>query len=286
MLPAVSAEDCLVADLGVDPGERGWQSWEATELLLRGFRPDPTAGLVLWQVDGIGKLDWNLDPDPRGLQRAGRGAGRALPARARARLLPRVDLPDRGRRDERTPPRRARRRSRAPPAGDALRPAAADQAGRPGDGRAARRSRRRSRALQQGAGALDGDDCSPSLVQPDRPLDALARAPSRRVAERSTTGRARAGRRHGGRAGRSARRSRAPPARPLRLVERARIGEEPCAGEAVEHLRPEVLLGRGRLDLADERFRLGGVPRACSVRASIAATEARWPISPRLPSAS
>jgi hypothetical protein len=67
MLPAVSAEDCLVADLGVDPGEHGWQSWEATGFLLRGFRPDPTAGLVLWQVDGIGKLDWNRDPDPRGL---------------------------------------------------------------------------------------------------------------------------------------------------------------------------------------------------------------------------
>ena len=68
MLPAVSAEDCLIADLGVDPGERGWQSWDATGFLVHGFRPDPTAGLVLWQVDGIGKLDWNLDPDPRGLQ--------------------------------------------------------------------------------------------------------------------------------------------------------------------------------------------------------------------------
>jgi hypothetical protein len=68
MLPAVSAEDCLVADLGVDPGEHGWQSWEATGFLLHGCRPDPTAGLLLWQVDGIGKLDWNLDPDPRGLE--------------------------------------------------------------------------------------------------------------------------------------------------------------------------------------------------------------------------
>jgi hypothetical protein len=68
MLPAVSAEDCLVADLGVDPGANGWQSWEATAFLLRGVRPDPTAGLVLWQVDGIGKLDWNRDPDPRGLE--------------------------------------------------------------------------------------------------------------------------------------------------------------------------------------------------------------------------
>lgn len=68
MLPAVSAEDCLVADLGVDPGAAGWQSWDATGFLLRGIGPEPTAGLVLWQVDGIGKLDWSLDPDPRGLQ--------------------------------------------------------------------------------------------------------------------------------------------------------------------------------------------------------------------------
>jgi hypothetical protein len=79
MLPAVSAEDCLVADLGVDPGERGWQSWEATDFLLHGFRPDPTAGLVLWQVDGIGKLDWNLDPDPRGLQALAEVLGELYP---------------------------------------------------------------------------------------------------------------------------------------------------------------------------------------------------------------
>ena len=67
MFPAISAEDCLIADLGVDPGERGWQSYEATELLLRGHRLDPTAGVVLWQVDAIGKLDWNLEPEPLGL---------------------------------------------------------------------------------------------------------------------------------------------------------------------------------------------------------------------------
>ena len=79
MLPAVSTEDCLVADLGVDPGEHGWQSWEATGFLLRSFRPDPTAGLVLWQVDGIGKLDWNLDPDPRGLQALAEVLGELYP---------------------------------------------------------------------------------------------------------------------------------------------------------------------------------------------------------------
>lgn len=68
MLPAISAESCLFADLGVDPGHRGWQSYEATDFLLRGNRLDPTAGVVLWQVDGIGKLDWDLEPDPRGLR--------------------------------------------------------------------------------------------------------------------------------------------------------------------------------------------------------------------------
>jgi hypothetical protein len=79
MLPGVSAEDCLVADLGVDPGEHGWQSWEATGFLLHGVRPDPTAGLVLWQVDGIGRLDWNLEPNPRGLQALAEVLGELYP---------------------------------------------------------------------------------------------------------------------------------------------------------------------------------------------------------------
>jgi Tetrapyrrole (Corrin/Porphyrin) Methylases len=80
MLPAVSAEDCLVADLGVDPGSRGWQSWDATGFLLQSFRPDPTAGLVLWQVDGIGKLDWNQEPDARGLAALAEVLGELYPA--------------------------------------------------------------------------------------------------------------------------------------------------------------------------------------------------------------
>ena len=67
MLPAISAEDCLIADLGVDPGAHGWQSYEATSLLLRGHTPDPTAALVLWQVDATGKIDWDLEPRPEAL---------------------------------------------------------------------------------------------------------------------------------------------------------------------------------------------------------------------------
>jgi hypothetical protein len=54
MLPAVSAEDCLFADLGVDPGERGCQSYEATDFLLRRRTFDTTVPIILWQVAFIG----------------------------------------------------------------------------------------------------------------------------------------------------------------------------------------------------------------------------------------
>jgi precorrin-6B methylase 1 len=54
MLPGISAEDCLFADLGFDPLEIGCQAFEATDFLLRGRRPDPSGCLVLWQVDAVG----------------------------------------------------------------------------------------------------------------------------------------------------------------------------------------------------------------------------------------
>jgi uncharacterized protein YabN with tetrapyrrole methylase and pyrophosphatase domain len=57
MLPGVSAEDCLFADLGLDPGEFGCQSFEATDFLLRRRRFDPTSLLVLWQVGLVGVED-------------------------------------------------------------------------------------------------------------------------------------------------------------------------------------------------------------------------------------
>jgi precorrin-6B methylase 1 len=62
MLPGISAEDCLFADLGVDPARMGWQSFEATDFLVRRRAFDATAGMALWQVGAIGNL---------GLQRAG-----------------------------------------------------------------------------------------------------------------------------------------------------------------------------------------------------------------------
>lgn len=55
MLPAVSAEDCLFADLGLDPGEAGCQSYEATAFLVNRYRIDPAALLILWQVGFLGE---------------------------------------------------------------------------------------------------------------------------------------------------------------------------------------------------------------------------------------
>ena len=54
MLPGVSAEDCLVADLGVDPARNGLQSYEAGDFLRRRPVIEPTTALVLWQIGVVG----------------------------------------------------------------------------------------------------------------------------------------------------------------------------------------------------------------------------------------
>jgi precorrin-3B methylase len=50
MEPGISAEDCLYADLGIDPGAFGCQHFEASQLLYYKRRIDPGAYLVLWQT--------------------------------------------------------------------------------------------------------------------------------------------------------------------------------------------------------------------------------------------
>jgi uncharacterized protein YabN with tetrapyrrole methylase and pyrophosphatase domain len=50
MLPGVSAEDCLIADLQVDPAAHGLQTYEATYFLTRRVLVDVHVPLVLWQV--------------------------------------------------------------------------------------------------------------------------------------------------------------------------------------------------------------------------------------------
>ncbi|HEX7341528.1 MAG TPA: SAM-dependent methyltransferase [Rhodanobacteraceae bacterium] len=54
MEPGISAEDCLYADLGIDPGRRGCQHYEASQLLFFQTRVNPQAYLVLWQVGLVG----------------------------------------------------------------------------------------------------------------------------------------------------------------------------------------------------------------------------------------
>lgn len=68
MLPAVSAEDCLVADLGVDPGEAGWQSYEATDFLMHRRVVDTSTPLVLWQISMIGAWHTLDRPNVAGLR--------------------------------------------------------------------------------------------------------------------------------------------------------------------------------------------------------------------------
>lgn len=66
MLPAVSAEDCLFADLGVDPGQSGCQSYEATDFLLRRRTFDTSVPLILWQVAFIGITSAPVAPNAHG----------------------------------------------------------------------------------------------------------------------------------------------------------------------------------------------------------------------------
>ena len=72
MLPGISAEDCLFADIGLDPGKHGCQSFEATDFLVRKRKFDPKSPLILWQIGTIGDLYYhknsqNSDIAQRGL---------------------------------------------------------------------------------------------------------------------------------------------------------------------------------------------------------------------------
>ena len=50
MEPGISAEDCLYADLGFDPGRVGCAHYEASQLLFYRRVIDTSAWLVLWQI--------------------------------------------------------------------------------------------------------------------------------------------------------------------------------------------------------------------------------------------
>jgi hypothetical protein len=54
MEPGISAEDCLYADLGIDPGTYGCQHYEASQYMFYQRRIDPSAYLILWQIGMAG----------------------------------------------------------------------------------------------------------------------------------------------------------------------------------------------------------------------------------------
>jgi uncharacterized protein YabN with tetrapyrrole methylase and pyrophosphatase domain len=55
MLPGISAEDCLIADLGIDPAHYGCQSYEATQFLFRDYQLDPHMTQIIWQIGLAGE---------------------------------------------------------------------------------------------------------------------------------------------------------------------------------------------------------------------------------------
>lgn len=56
ILPGISAEDCLFADLEVDPAVHGCLSFEATDFLIRRRPLVPTSNLILRQIGLMGEL--------------------------------------------------------------------------------------------------------------------------------------------------------------------------------------------------------------------------------------
>ncbi len=98
MLPGVSAEDNMIADLGFDPARGGCHSYEASEFIARPRVVDTTVHLILWQVGCIGVLGAPVDltdfdgPRPKALPEESRRS--AERARRNLGLLMKILLQD------------------------------------------------------------------------------------------------------------------------------------------------------------------------------------------------
>lgn len=69
MLPGISADACLYAELGIDPARTGTYSLEATDFLIHDRTIDPCATGILWQIGIIGERGYR--PPPRSANIAG-----------------------------------------------------------------------------------------------------------------------------------------------------------------------------------------------------------------------
>jgi precorrin-6B methylase 1 len=54
MEPGISAEGCLYADLGIDPGDVGCQHLEASQMLFHERKLDTSGYVMIWQLSAIG----------------------------------------------------------------------------------------------------------------------------------------------------------------------------------------------------------------------------------------
>lgn len=63
ILPGISAEDCLFADLLIDPGTCGCQTYEATDFLIYKRQFNVSSHLILWQVGMLGATGFPKDHD-------------------------------------------------------------------------------------------------------------------------------------------------------------------------------------------------------------------------------
>lgn len=61
MIPGVSAEDCLYADLGIDPATAGCSMFEATHLIQEPNRLDPRNHVLIWQPGCVGVTNMIFD---------------------------------------------------------------------------------------------------------------------------------------------------------------------------------------------------------------------------------
>ena len=59
MLPGISAEDSLLADLAIDPAHNGLQSLEATDLVARDRQLLTDSNVIIWQVGCVGDPRFN-----------------------------------------------------------------------------------------------------------------------------------------------------------------------------------------------------------------------------------
>ncbi len=94
MEPGISAEDCLYADLNIDPGATGCQQYEASQFMFYDHPVNPAALLILWQISIAGEHTLTrFDTTPERLQVLVEHLGQWYPADHEVTLYEAAFLP-------------------------------------------------------------------------------------------------------------------------------------------------------------------------------------------------